>query len=240
MLDHMFLLRMLFCFLDPIEAAAIRTLCKSVHTAVEEEPENSFNFTFAPVLHRLPKFTKGEHLLWVVNRLGYNEYLVQGTHTPTPHQLPCHGALPWIADTLHPSFKAYMAQRNRVVDRDIRAFWYHPHVQALRTAAIRLDCCGLMRRVAKEANKAFSDGEAYFLYNFWVFIEDARLEEHGPQEPLRANNTSAVEPHFYSKLHTVLWTNMKIIRRGEGGGFTGYKRSREYTMTCSCSCHDTS
>jgi hypothetical protein len=238
MLDHMFLLRMLFCFMGPIEASALRTLCKSVNAAVEEEPENSFNFTFAPVLQRLSNFTKGKQLLWVVHRMGDYEYLVQGTPTPMPHHWPCHGALPWFGETLHPRYKPTMAQRNRAAEQDICAFWFHPHVRALRTAAIRLDCSSLMRYVAKEASKTFSDGEEYFLYNFWVFIEEAHLEEHGPWEPLRADNTSAVGEHFFSILHKVLWTNMRIIRRGEGGGNTGYERRREYTMTCSCSHHD--
>jgi hypothetical protein len=222
-----------------IEVAALCSLCKATQRFVTDAPVHAFEFTFAPVLQRLSKFMQGEHLLWVVHRLGYDECLVQGTHTPTPHRIPCYGAQS-NGDQLHPLFKPIMAQRQFAVERDIRAFWFHPHVQALRTAAIRLDCCGLMRRVAKEANKVFSDGEAYFLYNFWVFIEDAQLEESGPWEPLRADNTSAVGELFFSKLHFVLWTNMKIIRQGERWSFTGYKPHREYTMKCSCSSRDNS
>jgi hypothetical protein len=134
MFDHILLfLKMLFCYIGAIEVAAVRGLCKTALEAIEKEPEESFKFACSPVIARLHKFTRVEHLLWVVRRL---ECDVSRSLAFARPRCLLQGTI-----GLHPRFKPTMVQQGH---RLVRTFLFHPDVQAL---LVRLDCYNLMRCV---------------------------------------------------------------------------------------------
>jgi hypothetical protein len=234
-----FFLDILFGYLGALEVAVIRSLCKSVSLSVTNEPEDSFNFTFAPVMHLLPKFEREGHLLWVVQRMHYEECLLQypaspssGTYVPRKR---------WRNMGIHPRYRPTAEHSYRQLERLVRGFWLHPNVQVLRAAAIRLDSSSLLRRVAKEApglsysGVSYADGESNFLYNCWIFIEETWQKEHGPWKPLMTDGSSAIGKVFFSKVHSVLWTYMKQVREGDGleEAFNGFSSQYEYHICVS-------
>ena len=239
MLHLSLLLELVYGFLGAIEVAAIRSLCKTAMNSVEYEPEGSFNFTLTPVVPLLSKFTLEAHLLWVVDRMNYDEFengLVNRTRIVWREVVNQHyrPRVPWRCMGNH--LQAIHAQSpgrvliHRNLEILVRAFWFHPVVQDLRATAFRLDSIKLLMHIAREApgpcylqleNRGLiqSDGYSNFLYNCWVFIEEAWQKEHGPW-------TSQFSfPRRVGKVQLMLWTFMKDVRHLN---FRGYSFIDEY------------
>ena len=215
-------------FLDVIEVAAIRTLCKAARKSVEDEDEESFNFTIPlPDLH-LPLFQCESHLRWVIDRQRDDCLLIRGIPCPSVHRRAQHKR--WRSVGIDPSWIHVTIRRRYLLNVLSRAFWYHDDVQATLTAAIRLDSAGLLRRLAVKApgvclsdDNPNTDGPANFLHNVWVFIEEAHFREHGPWEPLGRDIALVVDSDlFFSRLHFVLWKYMAAVRKRQQRDFKGY------------------
>jgi hypothetical protein len=233
MLECEFVWTILLQYLGAIEVAVLRAVCTTMQNVVDEEDEGSFDFTISPILPLLSKFTRGEHLLWVVCRLG--ESLIQPTILAS-HRLPRPGR-PWRHLGMQGRLRPNMIGRHRQLERLVHAFWFHPSVQALLTTAIRLDCCSLVRRLSMEApssdcpagEEEEKDGPDNFLYNCWVFIEESQMKVDLWQ-PLRLDPTFPAGEHFFSKIHYMLSTFMEAIRRVYERDFRGYCPEEAYPM----------
>ena len=206
MFDLCFVLTLdLFCFLDAVTVAAIRTVCEAAHSIVEDEPRDSFKFTCSmlPYLHY---FHSESHFLWVVNRRQKDVYLVS--------------RVPFT----------YMQNMDIV---HFRAFWSNPEVCALRTAALRLDSPCLLRLIAAEAlgpkyprrcfgGLALTNGPAEFMCNCWIAVEQAHFNEHGHWRPLgREDALEHSSDLFYSKVHFSLWKYIARLRSRQHRDFRG-------------------
>ena len=219
----------------------LRTVCKTVHDAVEEEDEENFAFTFSPIIPYLPKFTQGEHLLWVVRRLGSLDRLVRAS--PIPERSHAGTGRPWRHMGVQATLNRTMVLRHRELEQLVRTFWFNQDVRALRTAAIRLDSFGLLRRLSYEAPGGYCsqdepgtvnrDGMNNFLFNCWVFIEESQMEV-ARWKPLRLDKAFPGGEYYFSKLQYYLHLFMEAVHHGEEKGFRGYFHQQEVSMKCLC------
>jgi hypothetical protein len=226
----------LLCFMDATEVAALRALCKIAHDLVADAPEDAFDFTFSPIIPLLPKFDRYQELEWVILRLGENINLVQKRPSPQRHLRVLNSGWRYIGLDLTPETR--MLHRRSLLQDLIRAFWIHPHVNALLALAIRLDSASLLRRLAAEApGDYFSDddnpnnnGTANFFYQVWVLIEEDHHRIHGQWEPTGRDDAIVGSDLFFSTLHFVLWTYMSGVRKRQRRNFNGYCRHYDFVM----------
>jgi hypothetical protein len=229
-------------YLGAIEVAVLRTVCKTVHNNIDEEDEKYFAFKFAPIIHLLAKFTRAEHLLWVVRRLGEKEHLVQPPFNVSDGRVP--GTDTWRHLGLRGSILPHMRARHRQLERLVRAFWFHPSVRALLATAIRLDSSTIIRYLSVEAPSSDCPdhtssvcpdntnqlGPHNFLYNCWVHIEESQMNI-ALWKPLHMDPLFPAGEHYFSKLHFFLCTFMEQIRGAHEIDFQGYFPECEYSMT---------
>jgi hypothetical protein len=225
----------LFTFMDAIEVAALRALCKTAQKVFAELPEHVFDFTFSAIIPRLPKFTCDKELLWVIHRLRERTGLVQRRPCPDLHRRALSSR--WRRMGIDPSQLCRMMHRRSLLESLVRAFWFHKDVQALLATAIRLDSTSLLRRLAAEAPGDYlsdddnpnNDGTANFMYNVWVSMEEDHFQEHGPWEPLGRDDATwgiAVDMDlFFGKVHFVLWKYMAAVRKRQQRDFKGFCRN---------------
>jgi hypothetical protein len=222
-------------FIDAIEVAALRALCKATQHSVACAPEHAFEFTFAPIIPLLLKFDSYKKLEWVILRLRKDNILVQDKPCPARHLRALHGR--WVRMDIDPSRVSRMMHRRCLLAGLVRAFWNHAHVQSLLATAIRLDSTSLLRRVAVEAPGEYlsddddpnNDGTANFMYNTWVAMEEDHFQEDGVWEPLGRDQATAVDsPLFFGKVHFFLWKYMAAVRKRQQRDFNGYCRHCDF------------
>jgi hypothetical protein len=130
-----------------------------------------------------------------------------------------------------------MYGRRALLERLVRAFWNHGHVQALLETVIRLDSPSLLRRVAAEAPGDYlsedddpnNDGTANFMYKAWVAMEEDHFQNDGLWEPLGREYATVVDSSlFFGKVHFVLWKYMAAVRKRQHRNFNGYCRNCDF------------
>ena len=215
-------------FMGAVEAAALRTLCKTTQALVEGAPEHAFEFTFAVVIPLLPNFGSYQELEWVILRLRENNSLVQLKPSPAIHRRALYRR--WRSVGIDPARQHRIVHRRALLESLIRAFWCQPDVEALLAVAIRLKSTSLLRRLAVEAPGEYldddgpnNDGTANFLYKVWVKIEQDHFQEHGRWEPLGRDEATLVSKDlFFGSVHFMLWKYMAGVRKQQQRVFKGY------------------
>jgi hypothetical protein len=232
-------------FIDAIEVAALRALCKATQQLVADAPEHAFEFTFAPIIPLLLKFDGYKELNWVILRLCPTspDYLVQVEPRLCPARQLRALHNHWRRMGIDPSRVSRTMQRRSLLVRLVHAFWNHAHVQSLLATAIRLDSTSLLRRVAAEApgeclsddGDPNTDGTANFMYNAWVAIEEDNFDEEGADgvwAPLgRDDATAGNSPLFFGAVHFVLWKYMAAVRKRQQRDFNGYCRHCDFCIS---------